>query len=156
MTEASGAGSEPQDELAWLLPAMWRAVVRATRSAEHLPALPESQVATLRKLVARGPLTPAQLADELELARPTISNLVRELIVEGLIERRPSATDGRSVLLVPTEHARNVLQAFRRGRGEVMAQALAGLSPDDRERLTAALPPLRGLLKRLQEMPTEP
>jgi uncharacterized protein with von Willebrand factor type A (vWA) domain len=37
-----------------------------------------------------------------------------------------------------------------------MAQALAGLTPDDRERLTAALPPLRGLLKRLQEMPTEP
>jgi len=153
MNEAAGAGADPEDELARLLPALWRAVVRATRSAERLPALPESQVSALRKLAARGPLSPAQLAVELDLARPTISNLVRELTADGLIERRPSDTDGRSVLLVPTARARNVLEAFRRGRSEVMARALAGIPADDRERLVAALPSCRRLLERLQAMP---
>lgn len=153
MNEVAGAGSDPADELARLLPALWRAVVRATRSAERLPALPESQVSALRKLVAKGPLSPAQLAVELDLARPTISNLVREMTAEGLVERRPSDTDGRSVLLVPTVRARNVLEAFRRGRGEVMARALDGISTDERERLVAALPSCRRLLERLQAMP---
>jgi len=153
MNEAAGTSADPEDELARLLPALWRAVVRATRTAERLPALPESQVSALRKLVARGPLAPAQLAAELDLARPTISNLVRELTAEGLIERRPSDTDGRSALLVPTERARNVLAAFRRGRGEVMARALAGIPTDDRDRLVAALPSCRRLLERLQTMP---
>jgi DNA-binding MarR family transcriptional regulator len=140
----------PEERLSGLLRALWHAVVRATRAAEHLPSLPESHVAVLRTLVAAEELTPAQLAAQLRLARSTVSNLIRELTVEGLVERRPSAADGRSVLLVATDRAREVLEAFGRGRVEVVARALDDLSEADRQDVVSVLPALERLLERLQ------
>ncbi|MFF5288116.1 MarR family winged helix-turn-helix transcriptional regulator [Paractinoplanes globisporus] len=134
------------DHLVGLVQGLGRALVRATRSASRLPALPEAQVAVLRRLSHAGGRTPAQLADDLRLARPTISNLVRDLTADGLLERRPAPVDGRSVLLVPTARAEEMLNAFRQGRSEVMARALAALSDDDRARLAGALPALARLL----------
>jgi len=134
------------DQLVGLVQGLGRALVQATRSAEGLPALPESQVAVLRRLSRTGGRTPAQLADDLHLARPTISNVVRDLIADGLVERRPAPGDGRSVVLVPTAGAEARLTAFRQGRSEVMARALATLSDDDRSRLEAAAPALVRLL----------
>ncbi|MET0692560.1 MAG: MarR family transcriptional regulator [Propionibacteriaceae bacterium] len=146
----------PAEQLADQLRALWQALVRATRTAEQLPSLPEAQVAVLRKLVASDGLSPAQLAAELHLARPTISNLVPELTAEGLVERRPSPLDGRSVLLVPTDRARDVLAAFSRGRVQVLARALDQVPPTDRRRLVEALPALELLLDRLETMSEAP
>jgi DNA-binding MarR family transcriptional regulator len=134
------------DHLVGLVQGLGRALVHATRASSRLPARPEAQVAVLRRLSHAGGRTPAQLADDLRLARPTISNLVRDLTADGLIERRPAPADGRSVLLVPTARAEEMLTAFRQGRSEVMARALAALSVEDRTRLSEALPALGHLL----------
>ena len=144
------APSLPYEQLADLLRALWPALVRATRVAERLPPLPEAQVAVLRTLVATGGLTPGQLAVELHLARPTISNLVSDLTAEGLVDRRPSPHDGRSVLLVPTTRARQLLTSFSRGRVKILAQALDSLPFEDRDRLLSALPALELLLVELE------
>ncbi|MEU4237316.1 MarR family transcriptional regulator [Actinoplanes sp. NPDC026619] len=141
---------ELPDRLVWLIRGFGRALVQATRRAGHSPPLPESQVMALRVLSHSGGRTPAQLADDLQLARPTVSNLVRDLTADALVERRPSAADGRSVLLVPTERAEGVLNAFRRGRSDVMARAVAGLPAEDQERIAAALPSLSLLLDRIR------
>jgi DNA-binding MarR family transcriptional regulator len=143
-------GPNVGDQLVALVQGLGRALVQSTRSAGHLPALPESQVAVLRRLSHTGGLTPAQLAADLHLARPTISNLVRDLTADGLIERRPAPTDGRSVVLVPTARAEGMLNAFRQGRSEVMAHALAGLSAQEREQLAASLPAFKKLLERVR------
>jgi DNA-binding MarR family transcriptional regulator len=74
-------------QLSHLLPALWRGLTRATPAFQDMPVL-ESQVQILRKLVAAGSMTPAQLADELYLARSTISNLLREMVADGMVERR--------------------------------------------------------------------
>ncbi|MFI5891434.1 MarR family winged helix-turn-helix transcriptional regulator [Actinoplanes sp. NPDC051513] len=134
------------DHLVALVQGLGRAVVQATRSASRLPQLPESQVAVLRSLSHSDGLTPAHLADKLHLARPTISNVVRDLTADGLVERRPAPADGRSVVLVPTARAEEMLNAFRQGRSDVMASALAELSEQERARLTEALPALSHLL----------
>ncbi len=139
----------PEIQLSHLLPALWKALTRATRGSEHMPAI-ESQVSILRKLVDVGPMAPAQLAEELYLARPTISNLLRGLEADGLVDRAPSQHDGRSVVVTATPHGRDVLVRFRRGRAEVLAEAIAELDTDDRERLLAALSPLDRLLERLE------
>lgn len=137
------------DEVADLIHGLWRAMIRATRSSEHLPTLSEPHAVALRKLFALGPLTPAQLALEMHLARPTVSNLLRELTAQGLIERRRSKADGRSVTLVPTERARDVLSSFSRGRMDVVHLAMAQLSAEGTAPLIAALPSLHLLLKHL-------
>lgn len=153
MTERTGLPEgypDPAEQFAHLLPALWRGVYRATRSSADMPAL-ESQTQILRKLVAVGALSPAQLAEELRLARPTISNLVRGLVADGLVERTPSESDGRSVLLDATARGREVLLGFREGRAEVLAEALNDLRAADRRRLYAALPSLDRLLEKLDE-----
>ncbi|GIF26148.1 DNA-binding MarR family transcriptional regulator [Actinoplanes tereljensis] len=142
--------SELPDRLVRLVQGLSRTLVQATRRAGHLPALPESQVAVLRRLSHSGGQTPAQLADDLHLARPTISNLVRDLTADGLVERRPSPADGRSVLLVPTARAEEMLNAFRQGRSEAMTRAVAQLPAEDRARIEAALPSLTLLLDRIR------
>jgi DNA-binding MarR family transcriptional regulator len=138
------------DQLLGLVHGLDRALIRATRATRRLPALPESQVAVLRRLAATGGCTPARLAADLGLARPTISNLVRDLTATGLVERQPAPSDGRSVLLVPTGRGRALLAAFREGRAEVMAEAVAGLPAEDHADLAAALPALARLLDRVR------
>jgi len=114
-----------------------------------MPAL-ESQVQILRKLVASGELSSARLAEELRLARPTVSNSLRGLVADGLVQRERSTADGRSVLLQATTRGQDVLYAFRQGRADVLAEVLAELPADDQSRLLAALPSLDLLLERLE------
>ena len=122
-----------------------RATVAATRAQQGLPALPEAQVAVLHTLRAHPSVTPAELAQRLDLARPTVSNLLRDLEAAGLVARERSASDRRSVLLTITERARQVQDAFHRGRAEVLSSAWAELDQSDRSALTAATPALRRL-----------
>lgn len=138
-------------ELSHLMPALWHTLMRATRGSDKIPAL-ESQVSILRKLVATGEMSPAQLAAHLHLARPTISNLIKGLVADGIIERHPSPTDGRSVRLAATSRGRDALDVVRRGRLEVLADALADIPKRDRETIIAALPSLEVLLHCLEDM----
>jgi DNA-binding MarR family transcriptional regulator len=138
-------------ELSHLMPALWRTLVRVTRYSDEMPAL-ESQVSVLRKLVDVGDMSPAQLADELHLARPTISNLIRGLVADEIVERRPAEFDGRSVVLTPTERGRQILDTFREGRVEALREALQTIPADDRQTIAGALESLEVLLHRLEEM----
>lgn len=122
-----------------------RATVAATRVRQGLPALPEAQVAVLHTLRAHPSMTPAELAQQLGLARPTVSNLLRDLEAAGLVARERSASDRRSVRLTITERARQVQDAFHRGRAEVLSAAWAELDEGDRSALTAGTPALRRL-----------
>jgi len=122
-----------------------RATVSATRTNKGLPTLPEAQVAVLHTLRASPALTPAELAQQLDLARPTVSNLLRDLDAAGYLVREPSEIDRRSVTLTITEQARTVQDAFRRGRVEVVTAAWAALSENDRAALITATPALRRL-----------
>ena len=122
-----------------------RAAVSATRASQGLPALAEAQVAVLRALRSTPSMTPTELADQLGLARPTVSNLLRDLEAAGYLARERSEIDRRSVTLTITERARQVQDAFHRGRAEVLTNAWAELDPSDRAALTAATPALRRL-----------
>jgi DNA-binding MarR family transcriptional regulator len=131
--------------------AVSRATVAATRAAQGLPALPEAQVAVLRTLRSSPSMTPAELAQRLALARPTVSNLLHDLEAAGHLTRARSEVDGRSVILTITEQARDVQDAFECGRGEVVMSAWDGLDDSDRAALAAATPSLRRLADRLHD-----
>lgn len=128
-----------------------RAIVSATRAAKGLPTLPEAQVAVLRTLRAFPALTPAELAQRLDLARPTVSNLLRDLDAAGYLVREQSEVDRRSITLTITDRAREVQDAFQRGRVEVVTAAWAALAESDRAALIAATPALRRLADLLQD-----
>ena len=158
MTSSSREGSGPTDStidrsdamvLADTVRMVSRATVSATRAAKGLPTLPEAQVAVLRTLRASPALTPAELAQRLDLARPTVSNLLRDLDAAGYLVREPSEVDRRSITVTITERAREVQDAFQRGRVEVVTAAWAALAESDRAALIAATPALRSLAELL-------
>ena len=148
MTKAARKNAGPTDTsersdavvLADAVRSVSRATVSATRAAKGLPTLPEAQVAVLRTLRSSPALTPAELAQRLDLARPTVSNLLRDLDGAGYLIREPSEVDRRSMILTITERAREVQDAFDRGRVEVVSAAWAALAEGDRTALTAASP----------------
>ena len=133
----------------------WGAIREAARTPGGLPELPSSQVAVLRRLVEHGPAKPAKLADDLGVARPTISNALRNLEAEGLIERLASKSDGRSVLAVPTRRATEVLERFGRQRRTVVQEAYESLSTEDQAALASAVEPLARLVATVRSRETD-
>ncbi|MFF8373210.1 MarR family winged helix-turn-helix transcriptional regulator [Streptomyces lydicus] len=136
-------------EFGRLIGPLRRAVLR-TRRAADLPDLPEAQIELLRSLAEAGPLSPRQAADRLRLAPSTISNLVRAMTAAGLVERKPSATDLRTVLLIASPTALEMLHTYDRTSTAALHRALANLPPDSREAIEHAVPALAELLTALE------
>jgi DNA-binding MarR family transcriptional regulator len=151
-TSRSAVNLEFEQTLADVIDRLGRALLHATRAAQGLPVLQEAQVTVLRLLVAAGPMSPARLADELRLARSTVSNLIRGLDEAGLVKRLPSKVDGRSVLIEPTGLAGRVLESFQRGRTGVIADALSALEPSQRAQVESALPALSSLVGQVDRL----
>ncbi len=95
-------------------------------------------------------MTPGDLAQKLRLARPTVSNVIRDLTNSGMIERRRSGVDGRSAILVPTEEALAVMASFARARVTVIETVLARMESGDITSIEAAIPALTRLLGELE------
>ena len=111
---------------------------RRIRQARPIGDLTTSQLSVLTSLQLAGALTPRELADVERVQPPTMTKIVGKLEERGLVARTPHPTDRRQVILAPTEAGRAVYAQFERVRDEWLAQALAGLTPDERGTLEAA------------------
>ncbi len=122
-----------------------RAARRAVHRAWRQEPLAPAQSELLRLAASRPGITVADAAQELRLAPNTVSTLVGKLTTAALLERRRSATDGRTALLTVTDQAHKRLAEYRDLRAELASQALAELSTADQRVLAAAVPALRRL-----------
>src|SRR6476646_3535576 len=61
------------------------------------------QLATLREILSGKNVSPVALAMELHLSQPTVTGILNRLEQRGLIRRRRSTTDRRSVVAIATE-----------------------------------------------------
>jgi DNA-binding MarR family transcriptional regulator len=136
-------------ELLAAISAVRRTSRRAVRHASPAEPLPPARSELLRLTVSRPGITVAEAARELRLAPNTVSTIVGKLAADGLITRGRSSSDGRTVRLTATDQARQRLDRWRDLRAELAAQALAGLSPEDRAALGAAIPALMRLAERM-------
>lgn len=147
---ADGSDSLAAGEFLDAVGAVRRAVRRAARRSGQSEPLPVAQAELLRLTAARPGLTVAQAAAELHLAPNTVSTLVGKLTEQGLLNRIPSSTDGRSVLLEVTARARKRVAERRDLRAELTGRALTGLSSEDRAALAAAIPAMLRLAERTE------
>lgn len=91
-------------------------------------------------------MSQAQLAEQLDLEAISLVRLVDSLQEAGLIERRPHPHDRRMRTLWLTEAAQPILAQVMAVRAEVRAQAMAGMSDADQEKLLDLLVTVRGNL----------
>jgi DNA-binding MarR family transcriptional regulator/N-acetylglutamate synthase-like GNAT family acetyltransferase len=98
------------------------------------------------ELAQQGDRSGRDLAASLSLDAAYVSRLLKRLESKGLIERKPSRTDGREKLHVLTPQGQTLFAELDRRSREEVADMLAGLNAADQARLTEAMTTVQGLL----------
>jgi DNA-binding MarR family transcriptional regulator len=108
--------------------------------------LPGASRAVLEHLALAGPLTVGEAAAHMDRAQSVISEIVAHLVRQGLLEREDDPADRRRTLIWLTAQGH---QALRREREvlsvDMLARAMARLSPDQADELIAGLRTLTDL-----------
>ena len=72
-------------ELGRQLGPLRRSLLRATRDVAQLPDIADSHIEVMRALAAEPSMSPGRLATRLNLARSTVSKLIRAMVDAGLV-----------------------------------------------------------------------
>jgi DNA-binding MarR family transcriptional regulator len=132
--------SEPRtaDDLAKTLREAIQRLNRRVRQARPVGDLTFGQLSALTSILLAGALTPRELADLERVQPPTMTKIVGKLEERGLVMRTPHPTDGRQVILAPTEQGRAIYAQFELQRNAWLAQQLEHVSSEDRDVLFRA------------------
>ncbi|MFI6077502.1 MarR family winged helix-turn-helix transcriptional regulator [Actinoplanes sp. NPDC051343] len=132
--------SEPRtaDDLAKTLREAIQRLNRRVRQARPVGDLTFGQLSALTSILLAGALTPRELADIERVQPPTMTKIVGKLEERGLVIRSPHPTDGRQVILAPTEQGRAIYAQFELARNAWLSEHLEQLGPEDRDVLFRA------------------
>ncbi len=125
------------------------AIVRTSRrlrqeAAGETADLSPTAVAALASVDRHGPLTPSELAGIERVKRPTMTRTLSQLEGEGLVERTPDPTDGRSALVTVNAAGRARLRRLRRRKNAYLARRMRDLPAEDVATLERAAAILEG------------
>jgi DNA-binding MarR family transcriptional regulator len=144
MNETEG----PDRSLGFLISDVSRLMRRVyDRRVEHL-GLTRAQWRVLVHLYRREGCSQTELAAILEIEKPTLGGLIDRLEAKGWVERRIDRDDLRARRIVLTERVRPMIDDMERLAREVLAEALAGVPPEDAARMARALLAMKGNLLR--------
>lgn len=122
------------DDAAFLLLALWDS------AREHASVrLSGAQLSALLVIERDEGVNLRGLAAALKMILSSASRLCDRLIAAGMLERVPGRVDRREIALFLTPSARNLLAELRDSRRQVVARALARMSPAGRTALLAGL-----------------
>jgi DNA-binding MarR family transcriptional regulator len=133
--EADGITAE---QLATVLRDAITRLNRRVRQGRPVGDLTVAQLSALTSLELAGALTPRELADVERVRPPTMTKIIGRLEEQGLVRRAAHPTDGRQVIISPTERGRAVYAQFERARNAWLATHLAELTPQERETVRRA------------------
>jgi DNA-binding MarR family transcriptional regulator len=98
-----------------------------------------SQWWVLTHLFRNDGITQSELADILEVERPTLGRLLDRLEAKGWVRREADAVDRRVKRVFLTEEIEPALRAMRAAAAEMRRDALAGLSAEEQQRFVDTL-----------------
>ena len=115
----------------------WRDILelRATRG----------QIKLLRVLMTRQRCTMQELADQLDVAPPTVTAMVKRLLTQGFVERVRDEQDWRVVQVLPTERGQRAVSLYEEFWRANLQRLLVHLSREELAQLRVTLPILRHL-----------
>lgn len=118
---------------------------------QHLASLDLTLLqAQVLRVLRRGPVLTGQLAAELRITAPAITQLTDRLIRKGLIERQAAVDDRRCVMVTLSAKGRRLVDQFRRRRGDIFTGALAYLSDDEQAQVVEGLSKVIEALERYE------
>ena len=101
--------------------------------------LTRSQWWVLVHLYRRDGLVQAELAEILEIERPTLGRLLDRLENKGWLRRQADPKDRRVKRVYLTDEVKPAMKSLRRIAADLRQQVLAGLTKDEREQLVDTL-----------------
>ena len=93
-------------------------------------------------------VTQSELAEALEIEKPTLGRLLDRLEAKGWIRREHDATDRRAWRVYLTDAVEPAMKTMRSVAGELRRDAMAGLSTEDSERFVDLLIAVKSNLQR--------
>jgi DNA-binding MarR family transcriptional regulator len=121
-------------------------LVRRLHREDVALGLSGARLSALSVLVFGGPRTIGKLADAEGVTPPSMTRLVAAMEAEGLVQRAPSPTDARSVIIRATSEGEGVMLRGREQRVVALSGWLAGLDPDELETVEHAAELLERIL----------
>lgn len=88
--------------------------IAAMMDEKGLTGLTRSHLEILSFLLRRPGLTPTEIAIQIQRTKPTVTVLVRKLVDQQYLTSTKSTTDGRSIVLRPTQKAKRMKPAILR------------------------------------------
>jgi len=132
------AKNQDQEVLDSFAEALFRMMVE--RYQQYLSEIDLTMVqAQVLRLLHLQSLSTGELASELGISPPAVTQLTDRLIRKRLIERRAAPADRRSVMVALTPKGRRAIDRFREKRGDIIRAALDCLSDVDRAEVMVSL-----------------
>ena len=104
-----------------------------------------TMAAMLATIARQGPLTLGELAAAEQVAPPTITKIIAKLEAAGLVDRVVDSADRRVNRVALSAAGREQVETNRSRRTAWLADRVAELSPEERDRLAAAVDVLEHL-----------
>jgi len=101
--------------------------------------------ATLTIVASRPGCTQRQVSARLGMSRSNFVSLLDDLTGRGLVERRPSANDGRANALWLSDAGERLLRELKSAQADHERRLRARMSPDDQEILLRLLRQIEGI-----------
>jgi DNA-binding MarR family transcriptional regulator len=111
--------------------------------------LTRSQWWVLNHLYRKDGMTQAELADLLELERPTLGRLLDRLEANGWVRREACGADRRAKRVFLTDEVGPSMREMRAIAAELRSDALCGIGPEEQERFVDTLLAIKSNLLRL-------
>jgi DNA-binding MarR family transcriptional regulator len=111
--------------------------------------LTRSQWWVLTLLFRNDGVTQSELAELLEIEKPTLGRLLDRLEAKGWVRREPDSRDRRAWRVHLTDAVEPAMRKLRKVAAELRSDALAGLSAQERERFIDTLLAVKANLVRM-------
>lgn len=113
--------------------------------------LTRSQWWVLTLLFRNDGVTQSELAELLEIERPTLGRLLDRLEAKGWVRRQHDSRDRRAWRVHLTDAVEPAMRKLRKVASELRSDALAGLSAQERERFIDTLLAVKANLVRMEK-----
>lgn len=113
-------------------------LARRLRAQRAVDTMSDGQFAVLAALTVHGDHTLGQLADRERVTAPSMNRTVSLLEDAGYVTRIPDQVDRRRVTIDLTAFGRTIVDETVRRRDAFVEEALAELTPEERETLARA------------------
>ena len=105
-----------------------------------------TEVRVLYEISRREETTAAELGKDLGIDAGYMSRILRDFVRKGLVEKRPSKSDGRQSLLRLAKKGQKEFATLNARQDEEVGAMLNNLSPEDQARLIESMQTLQGIL----------